>query len=104
MLASVDKLIELKPAKLCYGHFGCYDHGLERLKQYREKLVTWNEIVIEEMGRVKKRMKYYLFLERKTATWNILTPWVRMNTRGNWYYCSIASAAWHKAVRGILIR
>ncbi|MGA2158581.1 MAG: MBL fold metallo-hydrolase [Dehalococcoidia bacterium] len=50
MLASVDKLIELNPSKLCYGHFGCYDNGLERLKQYREKLLMWHKIVIEEMG------------------------------------------------------
>ncbi|MGA2367035.1 MAG: MBL fold metallo-hydrolase [Dehalococcoidia bacterium] len=53
MLASVDKLIELKPTKLCYGHFGCYDNGLARLKQYREKLLTWHKTVNEETGRSK---------------------------------------------------
>ena len=53
MLASVDKLIELKPVKLCYGHFGCYDNGLARLKQYRKKLLTWHKIVTDETGRGK---------------------------------------------------
>ncbi|MGA9047978.1 MAG: MBL fold metallo-hydrolase [Dehalococcoidia bacterium] len=67
MLASVDKLIELKPAKLCYGHFGCYDHGLERLKQYREKLVTWNKIVIEEMGRGKNTDEILSVLREKDS-------------------------------------
>lgn len=49
-IASVDKLIELKPERLCYGHFGCYDNGLERLQLYREKLLSWDEIVNSEAG------------------------------------------------------
>jgi len=44
-LASIDKLIALKPEKLCYGHFGCYDNAGERLKAYRQKLIDWHEIV-----------------------------------------------------------
>ncbi|MHB8086124.1 MAG: MBL fold metallo-hydrolase [Dehalococcoidia bacterium] len=67
MLASVDKLIELKPVKLCYGHFGCYDNGLERLKQYREKLLTWHKIVIEEMGRGKNSDEILAVLRKKDS-------------------------------------
>lgn len=52
-LASVDRLIEIKPEKVCYGHFGCYDGGLERLKLYREKLTTWHTIINAEAGRGK---------------------------------------------------
>ena len=44
-LSSIDKLIALQPQRLCYGHFGCYDNGLERLKLYREKLLAWYETV-----------------------------------------------------------
>jgi glyoxylase-like metal-dependent hydrolase (beta-lactamase superfamily II) len=44
-LASIDKLIALKPQKLCYGHFGCYDSAGERLKAYRQKLIVWHETV-----------------------------------------------------------
>ena len=44
-LSSIDKLIALEPQRLCYGHFGCYDNGLERLKLYREKLLAWYETV-----------------------------------------------------------
>jgi glyoxylase-like metal-dependent hydrolase (beta-lactamase superfamily II) len=44
-LSSIDKLIALEPEKLCYGHFGCYDNGLERLKLYRQKLLAWYETV-----------------------------------------------------------
>jgi len=44
-LASVDKLTALKPRKLCYSHFGCYDKALERLEIYRKKLLEWYEII-----------------------------------------------------------
>lgn len=42
-LSSIDKLIALEPQRLCYGHFGCYDNALERLKLYGEKVLTWHE-------------------------------------------------------------
>ena len=44
-LASIDKLIALKPRRLCYGHFGCYDNAPERLRFVRQKLLEWYEIV-----------------------------------------------------------
>jgi len=44
-LASLDKLIGLKPERICYGHFGCYGEGLKRLKSYRDKLLRWHEMV-----------------------------------------------------------
>jgi glyoxylase-like metal-dependent hydrolase (beta-lactamase superfamily II) len=52
-LSSIDKLIALKPRKLCYSHFGCYDNGLERLILYRRKLVEWYE-VISSAARIEK--------------------------------------------------
>jgi len=48
-LASLDKLIALKPECICYGHFGCYGDGATRLKSYREKLLRWHEIVTLEV-------------------------------------------------------
>jgi glyoxylase-like metal-dependent hydrolase (beta-lactamase superfamily II) len=47
-VASIDRLIELEPQKICYGHFGCYDNGLERLRHYREKLFLWYEVIKSE--------------------------------------------------------
>jgi glyoxylase-like metal-dependent hydrolase (beta-lactamase superfamily II) len=44
-LSSINKLMALKPRKICYSHFGCYDNGLERLKLYRRKLVEWYEYI-----------------------------------------------------------
>lgn len=44
-LSSIDRLIALRPQKLCYGHFGCYDDAVERLRLIRQKLLMWYEIV-----------------------------------------------------------
>ena len=44
-LTSVDRLISLRPKTLCYGHFGCYDDAVGRLRLARSKLLTWHEIV-----------------------------------------------------------
>ena len=49
-LASIDRLIELEPHKICYGHFGCYDNGLARLKLYKEKILLWYEVVKSEIS------------------------------------------------------
>ncbi len=44
-LSSIDRLITLRPDKICYGHFGCSDHALDRLARAREKLLFWHEII-----------------------------------------------------------
>ena len=45
ILSSIDWLIALEPKTLCYGHFGCYDDAVGRLRLVRSKLLTWHEIV-----------------------------------------------------------
>jgi glyoxylase-like metal-dependent hydrolase (beta-lactamase superfamily II) len=50
-VASIDRLIALAPDKICYGHFGCFDDGLARLKQYRDKLYLWYETARGETSR-----------------------------------------------------
>lgn len=44
-LSSIDRLIGLEPHWLCYGHFGCYNSALEKLRFVRQKLLDWYEIV-----------------------------------------------------------
>jgi len=44
-LSSIDRLIALKPQKLCYAHFGCYDDAVARLKAIRRKILEWHEII-----------------------------------------------------------
>jgi len=71
-LSSIDKLIALKPQKLCYGHFGCYDNGLERLKLYREKILAWYEITNSATKAGKRPEEILLVLRKKDKDLNYL--------------------------------
>ncbi len=63
-LASIDKLSALQPAKLCYGHFGCYDNAVQRLKFYREKLLLWHKVA-NSAAKAGKTPEEILMLFRK---------------------------------------
>ena len=66
-LASIDRLIALDPARLCYGHFGCYNDAGSRLKSYRDKLIVWHDIVRLEAGRGKAPEEILLVLRQKDS-------------------------------------
>jgi len=53
-LSSIDRLIALRPQKLCYGHFGCYDDAGERLGLIKQKVLMWHEIVKSAVKAGKK--------------------------------------------------
>jgi glyoxylase-like metal-dependent hydrolase (beta-lactamase superfamily II) len=46
-LASLDKLISLKPTVLYYSHFGKASNGVQRLKDYKVQLQLWAKIAEE---------------------------------------------------------
>jgi len=46
-LASLDKLISLKPAVLYYSHFGMAYDAVKRLKDYKVQLQLWGRIALE---------------------------------------------------------
>ena len=71
-LSSIDKLIDLKPVRLCYSHFGCYNHGIERLKLYRQKVAEWYEIVNEEVEKGKDISQIMPVLRTKDKELNYL--------------------------------
>ncbi len=50
-LSSIDRLIALKPKKICYGHFGCYPDATRRLEQIKSKIISWHRIVSEEQSK-----------------------------------------------------
>ena len=64
-MASIDRLIELEPDKICYGHLGCYDNGLGRLKLYKEKLFLWYEVVKSEISSGAKPEEILTVLKEK---------------------------------------
>ena len=47
-LSSIDRLIALRPERVCYAHLGCYDNGLELLEQAKRQLVSWHQIVTSD--------------------------------------------------------
>jgi len=49
-LTSMDRLLALRPERLCYGHFGCYDDAMARLNLIREKTMSWYGIVHKAAG------------------------------------------------------
>ena len=52
-LASLDKLISLKPTVLYYSHFGKASNGVQRLKDYKVQLQLWAKIAEEGVGKTK---------------------------------------------------
>ncbi len=48
-LESIDKLITLKPMKICYGHFGMHSDALKMLKIHREQLILWGKVIGENL-------------------------------------------------------
>lgn len=48
---SLENLMDLKPQRLCYGHFGSFEFGERVLWQHREQLRLWDAIVTAEMSR-----------------------------------------------------
>lgn len=43
-ISSIDRMIELQPELIAYGHFGCYPDAVQRLKKTKQKVQTWFEI------------------------------------------------------------
>jgi glyoxylase-like metal-dependent hydrolase (beta-lactamase superfamily II) len=85
-LKTLDRLIQLDPSSLCYGHFGFGKKAVDRLKQHKQQLILWAETIsakrhlthekilealleqdknlnrIEELiSSINEREKYYLF-------------------------------------------
>jgi glyoxylase-like metal-dependent hydrolase (beta-lactamase superfamily II) len=54
IMSSIDRLIGLAPERICYGHFGCFDDGLARLKLYKQKLLLWCQTISAEIRKGTK--------------------------------------------------
>ncbi len=42
-LESIDRLLALKPGRICYGHVGLQPHAVERLRMHRGQLQRWHQ-------------------------------------------------------------
>jgi len=50
-LASLEKLMQLRPTRLYYTHYGPVENGVERLRKYEAQLKLWAKIVSEAVKR-----------------------------------------------------
>ena len=50
-LASLDKLISLKPTELYFSHFGKANNAIQRLKDYKQQLKLWADIAEEGVSK-----------------------------------------------------
>ncbi len=76
-LVSLDRLIALKPNRVAYGHFGCFDNGAARLEAMKRQIMDWYRIVTaakktvqtaEEMFQIIRQQDTRLkFLDRLSA-------------------------------------
>ncbi len=48
---SIDKLIAASPEKLCFGHYGMVEDGVNKLKTTRQQLFNWKAIIADEIKR-----------------------------------------------------
>jgi glyoxylase-like metal-dependent hydrolase (beta-lactamase superfamily II) len=71
-LSSIDRLISLEPRTLCYGHFGCYDNAVERLRMARSKLLSWHEIVGSAAKQGKSAEDILALLRQKDSSLDYL--------------------------------
>jgi len=49
-LSSLDKLIGVSPASLCFTHFGCVSNAVERLRSHKQRMALWGRIIAEHLA------------------------------------------------------
>lgn len=49
-IESIDKLIASNPTRLCYGHYGMAEDGIDKLKTTRRQLCSWKAIIEDEIN------------------------------------------------------
>ncbi|MFH1381370.1 MAG: MBL fold metallo-hydrolase [Chloroflexota bacterium] len=65
-LDSLNRLINLKPKSLCYGHFGqATEHVIDKLQFYRQQLILWGKTIATFDGKEVSRKEIYDTLRSK---------------------------------------
>jgi glyoxylase-like metal-dependent hydrolase (beta-lactamase superfamily II) len=78
-LASLDKIINLRPSVLYYSHFGKAAEATRRLRGYKAQLLLWNEIVQDA---VSKNQPFEQIIERvltEDPTMKKLAPFLKQH-------------------------
>jgi len=75
-LASIARLTEMKPRNLYYTHFGHVDNAIGRLKDYRDRLELWAEIIVDEMRTEDDPKKIYKKILLKDPQINMVSDFL----------------------------
>lgn len=59
MLSSIDKLVRLEPALLCYAHFGSATDSVNKLLSYGNQLNLWRRIILGSISNEESSDKIY---------------------------------------------
>ena len=89
-LASIDRIMDVRPAKICYGHFGLQDDGLAMLARHRNQLLFWETILGAEAASqgadarsdVENWVDLMLHTDPLLRSFGLLPPEVQNRERG----------------------
>lgn len=62
---SMDRLIQLAPATMCYAHFGCIGQPLDNMRRAREQLILWGKTVVGCLEREASHEDMYRALRER---------------------------------------
>jgi len=79
-LASIARLVEMKPRNLCYTHFGVVDDAVRRLETYKDRLELWAEVVREEVKTEENLKKIYQKILMKDPQINAVADFLQDHT------------------------
>lgn len=67
-MSSIDRLVALRPEKVCYAHLGCYDNGVDLLNLAKRQLVAWRDTArsAREAGRSPEEILEILMRDDST--------------------------------------
>ena len=67
-ITSLDRMIALKPAKLGYAHFGCYDNAVAKLQAVKAQTILWYEIAQSGVKEGKTAEEIIELISKKDKT------------------------------------
>jgi hypothetical protein len=79
-LESIDRLLQIVQARMCYGHFGMTDDGPRLLAAHRRQLINWHAVIADEIAAGTEGTALVdRCLERFLAEDPLLTPFASLS-------------------------
>ncbi len=78
-IESIEKLIKLKPKKICFGHFGLKDNAEDIMKKHIEQLYLWKDIIKDAMQIYSENQLFPFCLEKFLSEDNLFAGFNQLN-------------------------